>query len=148
MSIVTSSGGADGEEPMAAINVTSLIDVMFVLLVAFMAAVPAATATPAETLDIDVPHSRGVEITAEQFEYSVISIDAQGRVFVGMLPLDAQKERWSEQLAANSKLKKDGMAFIQGDRNVPFEKVLDVMLALQQAGVSEVGFVTDPKIEK
>ncbi len=148
MSIVTSSGGADGEEPMAAINVTSLIDVMFVLLVAFMAAVPAASASPTEMLKIDVPHSAGVAITPEEFEYSVISIDAQGRVFVGMLPLDAQKERWTEQLSANTKLKKDGMAFIQGDRNVPFEKVLDVMIALQQAGVSEVGFVTDPKIEK
>ena len=148
MSIVTSSGGADGEEPLAAINVTSLIDVRFVLLIAFMAAIPAATETPADKLEIDIPHAPGVEITPEEFEYSVISIDAQGRVFVGMLSLDPQKERWTEQLAANTKLKRDGMAFIQGDRNVPFEKILDVMLALKQAGVSNVGFVTDPKVER
>jgi biopolymer transport protein ExbD len=119
-----------------------LIDVMTCLLVAFMVAMPLANP---ESVEIDIPHSKGVMITEEEFEYTVISIDANGRVFLGSLPLDADKAAWTEQLAANAKLEKDGRAFLQGDRNVPFERILDVMIALQQAGVSEVGFVTDPR---
>lgn len=144
MGIVTHDGSASGDEPVAAINVTSLIDIMFCLLIGFMVATPLMNQ---EQVKIAIPHAPGVQITEEEFETSVISVDASGRVFVGALPLDADKERWSEQLATNKKLKDDGIAFIQGDRTVPFSVILDVMIALKDAEVSEVGFVTDPKRE-
>lgn len=143
--MVTHDGSVSGDEPVSAINVTSLIDVMFCLLIGFMATTPLMNQ---EAIKVDVPHARGEPITEEEFEYSVISIDANRRVFIGSLPLDANKAAWSEQIGANAKLKEDGMAFIQGDRTVPFEIILDVMLALRQAGVAEVGFVTDPKVER
>jgi biopolymer transport protein ExbD len=133
--------GQDDEGSMAAINVTPLIDVMFCLLIAFMVSIPMASQ---ELVEVDVPHAAGQIITEEEFEYSVISIDANGRVYIGALPLDANKARWTEQLSANQKVKEDGMAFIQGDRSVPFDTILDVMLALKAAGVTQVGFVTDP----
>lgn len=142
--IVTHDGSTSGEEPLAAINVTSLVDIMFCLLIGFMVSTPLMNQ---EQIEIDVPHARGLEITEEEFEFSVISVDANSRVFIGSLPLDADKAQWTEQLAANAKLREDGMAFIQGDRNVPFEVILDVMISLRQAGVTEVGFVTDPKVE-
>ena len=142
--IVTHDGSASGDEPVAAINVTSLIDIMFCLLIGFMVATPLMNQ---EQVEMDIPHAIGVQITEEEFEYSVVSVDANGRVFVGSLPLDADKAAWTEQLGANQKIKEDGMAFIQGDRTVPFSVILDIMIALKEAGVSEVGFVTDPKRE-
>jgi biopolymer transport protein ExbD len=142
--IVTHDGSASGDEPVAAINVTSLIDIMFCLLIGFMVATPLMNQ---EAVPIDIPRAAGVQISEDEFEYSAISIDGNGRVFVGALPLDADKARWSEQLATNPKIIDDGIAFIQGDRSVPFETIIDVMLALKEAGVSEVGFVTDPKLE-
>ena len=142
--IVTHDGSASGDEPVAAINVTSLIDIMFCLLIGFMVATPLMNQ---EQVDVDIPHALGVQITEEEFETSVISVDANGRVFLGALPLDADKARWTEQLGANQKIKDDGIAFIQGDRTVPFEVILEIMIALKEAGVSEVGFVTDPKKE-
>jgi biopolymer transport protein TolR len=144
MGIVTHDGSASGEEPVGAINVTSLIDIMFCLLIAFMVATPLMNQ---EQVKIDIPSARGVQITEEEFEFSVVSVDAKGRVFIGALPLDADKERWTEQLSANQKIIDDKIAFIQGDRSVPFDTILDVMIALKEAGVSEVGFVTDPKID-
>ena len=143
--IVTHDGSASGDEPVAAINVTSLIDIMFCLLIGFMVATPLMHQ---DQVEMDIPHAQGVQITEEEFETSVISVDARGRVFLGSLPLDAEKSRWMEQLSANQKIKDQGIAFIQGDRNVPYEVVLDVILALQEAGVAEVGFVTDPKVEE
>ena len=142
--IVTHDGSASGDEPVSAINVTSLIDIMFCLLIGFMVATPLMHQ---DQVKLDVPHAKGKEITEEEFAYSVISVDANGRVFIGALPLDADKARWTEQLAANKKISEDKMAFIQGDGTVHFDVILDVMIALQEAGVTEVGFVTDPKIE-
>jgi biopolymer transport protein ExbD len=143
--IVTHDGSASGDEPVASINVTSLIDIMFCLLIGFMVATPLMHQ---DATEVDIPHAKGVQISEEEFEYSVISIDATGRVFIGALPLDADKARWTEQLGANTKIAEDGMAFIQGDRSIPFDVILDVMIALQEAGVSEVGFVTDPKADQ
>jgi biopolymer transport protein ExbD len=143
--IVTHDGSASGDEPLASINVTSLIDIMFCLLIGFMVATPLMNQ---EQVPVDIPHAVGVPITEEEFELSVVSVDANGRVFVGALPLDADKARWTEQLASNQKIIDDGVAYIQGDRSVPFEVILDVMIALKEAGVSEVGFVTNPKRDK
>jgi biopolymer transport protein ExbD len=37
------------------------------------------------------------------------------------------------------------MVFIQGDENISFDRVVDVLVALRTAGVSKVGFLTDPR---
>src|SRR5690606_18072403 len=99
-----------GDEPMAAINVTSLVDVMFCLLIMFMVATPLMSE---EKLPIEIPQAKGNEITEEEFLYSVISVDAAGNVYLGVLPLAAEKEQWASELAANAKLKEDKRAFIQ-----------------------------------
>ena len=52
------------------------------------------------------------------------------------------------EISSNQKLKDDGKALIQGDQNVPYERVLDVLVALQKAEVASTGFVTDPKQAK
>lgn len=134
-----------GDEPMAAINVTSLVDVMFCLLIMFMVATPLMSE---DKLPIEIPQAKGSEITEEEFLYSVISVDAEGNVYLGVLPLAAEKEKWSAEIAANSKLKEDKRAFIQGDENVPMEKIVDVLAALKEAGVTQIGFVTDPRVGK
>ena len=143
MSLIDSDFGASGDKPMAAINVTSLVDVMFCLLIMFMVATPLMSK---EALDIDLPNSPGGPISEEEFLYSVISIDASGQVFIGVLPLSKDKEKMTEELSNNVKLKEDGTAFIQGDENVPMEKIVDVLVALKAAGVEDIGFVTDPRI--
>lgn len=136
---------ADGDEPIAGINVTSLVDVMFCLLIMFMVATPLMSK---EALELEIPSAKGREITEEEFLYSVISIDAKGQVFMGVLPLSKDKAQMTKEISANDKLKEDGMAFIQGDENVPYEKIVDVIVALKEAGVEQVGFVTDPRIKK
>jgi biopolymer transport protein ExbD len=137
------AAGADG--PIAGINVTSLVDVMFCLLIMFMVATPLMSK---EDMKLEIPNAKGREITEEEFLYSVISIDATGQVFLGVLPLSKDPEQMRREIAGNDKLKEDGMAFIQGDQNVHYEKIVDVIVALKEAGVEQVGFVTNPKIKK
>lgn len=133
------------DEPMASINVTSLVDVMFCLLIMFMVATPLMSP---DGVDVEIPAARGKEIGEDEFNYGVISIDAKGRVFLGTLPLSEDPARLQQELAANVKLKEDGMAFIQGDQTVVYERIVDVLVALQGAEISKVGFVTDPNLKR
>ena len=126
---------------MNSINVTSLVDVMFCLLIMFMVATPLMSP---DGMEVDLPAGRGEEITEDQFLYSIISIDKKGNVFLGTLPLDANLAKMKGQLANNVKLSEDGMVFIQGDQNVEFSRIVDLLVALKEADVSEVGFIADP----
>jgi biopolymer transport protein ExbD len=139
-----SNNPESGEEPVAGINVTSLVDIMFCLLIMFMVATPLMSK---EELELELPLAKGVEMSDVEMETTMIAVDANGRVFMGTLPLDENKEKWVEQIGANPVLKEAGIAFLVGDENVPFGTIVDVMDALKKAGIHEVGFVTDPKVD-
>ena len=143
MSKIIDDGMQDGG-PMAAINVTSLVDVMFCLLIMFMVSTPLMA--PDEKVAIEVPKARANEIDESEFELQVISIDAKGKVFMGSTPLSEEADQLAKEIGNNQKLKDDGIAFIQGDENVPYERIVDVLVALQEAKVSKVGFITDPAV--
>ena len=97
---------------------------------------------------IEIPFSPGEVITEAEFLYSTISVDAKGQAFMGVTPLSNDPTTLATELGANEKLKQDGQAFIQGDENAPYEKILDVMVGLKAAGVRDVGFITTPRPKK
>jgi len=132
-------------EPMTAINVTSLVDVMFCLLIMFMVATPLMSP---EGQDVELPAARGEEITEDEFLYTVISVDKTGHAFLGTLPLSQDPAKMKEELANNAKVKEDGQVFIQGDQNVEHARIVDILVALKDAEVSRVGFVTDPNSKR
>ncbi len=134
-------GLVDSGEPVSAINVTSLVDVMFCLLIMFMIATPLMSP---KGKDVDLPPARGEKISEEEFMRSVISVDAAGNVFLGTLPLSKDPERMAEELSKNAKLSEAGVVFLQADQTVPFDRIVDVLVALKKAEIGEVGFVTDP----
>jgi biopolymer transport protein ExbD len=94
--------------------------------------------------DVDIPAGHGKKMTEEDFLYGVISVDKAGNVFLGTLPLSKDPAAMQQEIAANAKLQADGMVFLQGDQNVPFDRIVDVLVALKQAKISSVGFVAKP----
>jgi biopolymer transport protein ExbD len=135
--------GFHGEGPVAGINVTPLVDVMLCLLVIFMVSTPLMA--PEAPMQISIPKAVGSAVAEEQFLLATISIDAKGSVFLGTVALSSDAATLGNELSSNAKLKENGMAFIQGDENIPFDRVVDVLVALRTAGVSKVGFLTDPR---
>jgi len=131
-----------GEDPVSAINVTSLVDVMICLLVIFMVASPMMS--PKGGTEVELPGARGEKITEEEFLYTVISVDKTGRAFLGTLPLSEQPDKMKQEIATNVKIKEDGKVFLQGDKNVDHGRIVDILVALKDAEVAEVAFVTDP----
>jgi biopolymer transport protein ExbD len=133
-----------GEGPVSAINVTPLVDVMLCLLIIFMVSTPMMA--PKQPHKIAVPKAKAQAIAEDQFLNATVSIDAGGNVFLGTVALSREPERLASELSSNAKLKEAGVAFIQGDSNIEFARIVDVLVALRTAGVSKVGFLTDPKV--
>jgi biopolymer transport protein TolR len=133
-----------GEGPVSAINVTPLVDVMLCLLIIFMVSTPMMA--PKQPHKIDVPKAKAQAIAQEQFLLATVSIDAKGDVFLGTVALSRDPATMANELSSNARLKEDGIAFIQGDANIDFSRIVEVLAALRTAGVSKVGFLTDPKV--
>ena len=76
MAIAT--GGDGGESPMSEINTTPLVDVMLVLLIIFLIAVPVAIQT-VEELEIPIIVSRESDDKVENLLITVTTTDAEGR---------------------------------------------------------------------
>lgn len=142
---IINEGIVDGDSPMSNINVTSLVDVMFCLLIMFMVATPLIKQEGAE---VELPPSRGEELGEDAALYSIVSIDAQGNHFLGGMALSKDPDKLKSEITGNAKLKEDGMLFIQADKNLDHAKIVDLLILLREAEVTEVGFVVDPDLKK
>jgi biopolymer transport protein ExbD len=123
--------------PMAEINVTPLVDVMLVLLVIFIITAPLL----AYAIRLDLPDVKAAPITGRT-EAIKLSIDADGRVFWNADLVDA-KDLAARLTAAARKTPQPDL-HLRADKATRFERVAEVMAAAQDAGLSKIGFVTEP----
>ncbi len=125
---------------MADINVVPYIDVMLVLLVIFMVTAPLLT----EGVQVDLPRANAKTIESQDNEPFVVHVDAEGGYFVND---DAQTANTLAEVrvkAAAVRRHRPKTAFlVRGDRAVDYDAVIQAMVALQQAGVENVGLVTE-----
>ena len=124
---------------MNEINVVPYIDVMLVLLVIFMVTAQLLT----EGVNVQLPQAAARTITSEQSIPFIVHVDAEGRYFVNQESDNAVDLRQIQLKAAAVRNVNPGTSFlVRGDRNVNFDAVVQAMVALQAAGVKNVGIVT------
>jgi len=130
-------------KPMAEINVVPYIDVMLVLLVIFMITAPMLT----QGVDVELPSANASPIEDTQTEVLVASINEKGEYFIDFggeqesLPLAELQNKVRKVIAQNPSLP----VLVRGDRRVAYGDVIGLMVALQAAGVPNVGLVTEPE---
>ncbi|MVF13847.1 biopolymer transporter ExbD [Ketobacter sp. MCCC 1A13808] len=127
----------DNEEVMSEINMTPLVDVMLVLLIIFIITVPVLT----HSVKVDLPQA---DNTPNEIKPETVSIAVT----------DDRKIHWNEdvvnfeeleqRLAAAAQQTKQPEIHLRGDKTVPYENVVQVMAAIQRAGIDKLGFVTEP----
>ena len=124
-------------QPMSDINITPLVDVMLVLVVIFLLTAPLL----ASAIRLDLPRADGATPGAAPASVTVV-LNAAGQVFVNEKPLDAAAlaQRFT-MLAAQSRATE---VQLRADAAVPYGRVVQVLGAAQQAGLSRIGFVTEP----
>lgn len=168
------STGGGTETPMSDINTTPLVDVMLVLLIIFLVAVPVAIQT-IEKLRIPVFESIESKDKVENLLVTVSSTDDAGRspgqggfagasrngecriYFNNTTPVDSTElyDRAFERLdvivqraggpeAIMEDPEKIPQVHIRGDVNAPWQCVAGTIYNVQAAGYPTVGFISNP----
>ena len=122
---------------MSEINVTPFVDVMLVLLIIFMVAAPMMTAG----VPIELPDTAANALPTEDEEPLTISMTADGKLLI-------QNEETAEdtlipKLRAIAAERKSDKLFLRADGAIPYERVAQVMGALNAGGFRNIGLVTD-----
>ncbi len=123
--------------PVADINVTSLVDVAFVLLIIFMITAPIMQGG----VSVQLPRAAARPLEAKQG--LVVSLDQQGRIFVDQAALSYEDFRAAFP-AIVARRHPSGI-YLQSDRRVPYGDVVRVLAIIRQAGVVDVGLVAEPE---
>jgi biopolymer transport protein TolR len=129
---------------MGDINVVPYIDVMLVLLIIFMVTAPLLT----QGIKVDLPKAGAEPLEPTRLEPLVLSIDREGRYYLNVgrtadRPLDDQRVK--DRVAAMLRRSPEIPVLVKGDANVPYGRVVEGMVLLQEAGARKVGFLSDPR---
>ncbi|WP_375289865.1 ExbD/TolR family protein [Qipengyuania sp.] len=169
-----SAGGGGVERPMSDINTTPLVDVMLVLLIIFLVAVPVAIQT-IEKLKIPVFESLESKDKVENLLLTVSSTDEAGlsagqpgfngasrngecRIYFNNVTPVSSEELYDQAFqrldtivqraggpdAIKADPEKIPQVHIRGDINAPWQCVAGAIYNVQAAGYPTVGFISNP----
>ena len=122
---------------MSEINVTPFVDVMLVLLVIFMVASPLQVVG----VPLDLPKTAAQAVPTEQEEPLTISVQADGAISIQNEPI-AEGDLIAKLMAISAERTSDKL-FLRADGTIPYERVVQVMGALNSAGFANIVLVTD-----
>jgi biopolymer transport protein ExbD len=132
-------GGGGGEDrEMSQINTTPLVDVMLVLLIIFLITIPVIT----QTVKVDLPKIAN-QPTKTKPENITIAVDGSGDVFWNTAKV-ADDTQLRDLIRSVAVQQPQPEIHIRGDKDVKYEYVGRVILAVQRGGVVKVGFITEP----
>jgi len=125
------------QAPMAEINTTPLVDVMLVLLIIFIITAPLMT----HSVRVELPRAASAPTPDKPLTLQV-SIDGDNRVFVGSEAVDRGEleSRFREAVRHDANVE----MHLKADRSTRYEIVADAMSAARRAGLTRIGFITQP----
>ncbi len=119
----------------ADINVTSLVDVAFVLLIIFMITAPMMQGG----VQVQLPRVEARPLQPEQGV--VVSVDRRGRIFVDQSSFSYEDFRATFRgLVAR---RKPAAVYLRADTGVPYGDVVRVLAVIRASGVRDVGLVAE-----
>lgn len=129
--------GKSATTPMAEINVVPLVDVMLVLLVIFIITAPLLT----HSIRIDLPKASNAP-TETKPEHINFAVKEDGAMFWNGEPVELATIE--PRFTAAAAMRPQPELHIHADRLTHYENVAKVMSMAGKAGMTRIGFVTDP----
>jgi biopolymer transport protein ExbD/biopolymer transport protein TolR len=142
MAGILSGGGGGlrghGELPLNAdINVTSLVDVAFVLLIIFMITAPIMQGG----VDVRLPRAQVRAIEPKQG--LVVTVDAEGKIYLDQSGLSY--DDFASTFPAFVRTKRPSGVYLRADGRVAYARVVQVLAVIRASGVQDVGLVAEPE---
>jgi biopolymer transport protein ExbD len=125
-----------GLSTLSEINVTPLLDLAFVLLIIFMITTPLLESS----MNLVIPSSGAKNPPINRAQVQTVSIDRADIIRFNnqVIDLETLTARLTELKAANP----DMAIVIRPDRELPVQKLIGLMDAVQRAGITKVGIAT------
>jgi biopolymer transport protein ExbD len=138
MAMTVGPAEGDEDEAISTINTTPLVDVMLVLLIIFLITVPVVTTS----IPVQLPKERNA-IRETKPENITISVDFNDRIYWNDLYIPTTNAL-IDRLKKVSRLTPQPEVQIRGDGSANYEGVGKVIYACQRAGITKIGFITEP----
>jgi biopolymer transport protein ExbD len=128
----------NASQPMADINMVPLIDVMLVLLVIFIVTAPLLT--QAVKLELPKATSQPNDLQPEKIEFA---IDAAGTLYWN--GESVTRAQAAERFTAEGRKQPQPEVHLKADQNAAYRYVAQALADASKAGLSKVGFVSEPE---
>jgi len=124
---------------LSELNVTPLLDLAFVLLIIFMITTPLME----NSVDLVIPSSEAAKHAVDPGAVQTVSINREGDIkFNGASTTLPQLQ---SELTALKEAKPDVAVVVRSHKELPVQKLIDVMDVVQRAKITKVGVVTNPE---
>ena len=121
---------------LSEINVTPLLDLAFVLLIIFMITTPLLESS----MNLVIPSSDAANPPINTSQVQTVSIDRTDTIRFNNQVIDLKT--LTAQLSLLKQANPDVAIVIRPDRELPVQKLIGLMDAVQQAGITKVGIAT------
>jgi biopolymer transport protein TolR len=122
---------------MSEINVTPVVDVMLVLMIIFMVAAPLLTVG----VPVKLPETAAKAMPTEQEEPLTITLTVDGLVMIQNT--EVPEAELIPKLVAIAAERTSDKVFVRADGAVPYDRVAQLMGALNAGGFNNIGLVTE-----
>lgn len=133
-------------KPMADINVVPYIDVMLVLLIVFMVTAPLLN----QGIEVELPQANNEPLSIDDnTETLVVSVTSNDEYYISLgatgeerqtVTLETVGTQVSQIISANPSIQ----VLVEGDTNADWGAMITLITTLQQAGVVNPNFITQP----
>lgn len=135
------NGRSGKRRAIAEINIVPYVDVMLVLLVIFMVTAPMIN----QGVEVNLPTASALPLPKDTELPIIVSVNTRGDLYLNISPVPSSpinSLKLQGEVLAALRINSKRPVIVKADKNASYDKVINAMVLLQQAGVPNIGLET------